>query len=115
MGSIAAIDVGSHTARLLIARETPSQGARPVTRKRAYIRLAEDFLEPEAGRIKPGAIARTLEERLSLTGLDRGRADVILAGTLTVLCILNTFGATRMTVSLSDLLEGLLIEDAAGR
>jgi exopolyphosphatase / guanosine-5'-triphosphate,3'-diphosphate pyrophosphatase len=312
MGNIAAIDVGSHTARLLIARETPAPGAwQPVLRKRAYIRLAEDFLEPERGWIKPGAIARaldalgefagslgewevretwavatgvvrdalnaerflnliaertgirvraisgeeealltgrgvlhalgagpgslvifdlgggstefvfgrkgdmglkslslgamlltrrylhtdppeageirrlieyadavlkenfhpdvaglhggwiagtggtvttlaamihgipmseiepegmnglglereeiketlkllrtrTLKERLSLPGLDRGRADVIIAGTLTVLCILNTFGATRMTVSLSDLLEGLLIENAAG-
>ena len=63
MGNIAAIDVGSHTARLLIVRETPSAGAwQPVLRKRAYIRLAEDFLEPEKGWIKPGAIARTLEE-----------------------------------------------------
>lgn len=61
MGNVAAIDVGSHTARLLIARCTPPSGAwRAVLRKRAYIRLADDFLNPEKGWIKPGAMARTL-------------------------------------------------------
>jgi exopolyphosphatase/guanosine-5'-triphosphate,3'-diphosphate pyrophosphatase len=51
----------------------------------------------------------TLEERLTLPGLDQGRADVILAGTLAVTRIMHFFKAHEMQVSLSDLLEGGLI------
>jgi exopolyphosphatase/guanosine-5'-triphosphate,3'-diphosphate pyrophosphatase len=73
--------------------------------------LKKEEIEEVLGRIRN----RTLEQRLSLHGLDRGRVDVILAGTLTVLRILNHFEAPGMTVSVSDLLEGLLIADEAGR
>jgi len=51
----------------------------------------------------------TLAERLKMPGLDRGRADVILGGAGAVIRILHCFGAQRMLVSLSDLLEGILI------
>jgi exopolyphosphatase/guanosine-5'-triphosphate,3'-diphosphate pyrophosphatase len=50
-----------------------------------------------------------LEDRRALPGLDPERADVILAGTLVVLRILKHFHAPRLTVSMSDLLEGIII------
>lgn len=49
-------------------------------------------------------------ERLRLFELDRGRADVVLAGALGVVRILRFFRATRCVASASDLLEGLLLE-----
>jgi len=51
----------------------------------------------------------TIDERLRLPGLDQGRADVILAGTMVVIRILHYFRSVLMKVSLSDLLEGVLI------
>ncbi|MBN1832599.1 MAG: hypothetical protein JW896_10860 [Deltaproteobacteria bacterium] len=51
----------------------------------------------------------TFDERLSLQGLDRGRADVIPAGCAVVVRILRFFKAGDMVVSLSDLLEGIAL------
>jgi exopolyphosphatase/guanosine-5'-triphosphate,3'-diphosphate pyrophosphatase len=53
--------------------------------------------------------AMTFEERCELQGLDRGRADVILAGCAVVIRILRFFRAPQMMVSLSDLLEGMVL------
>lgn len=50
------------------------------------------------------------DERVRLTGLDQGRAGIIVAGTLVVIKILYFFNALKLTVSMSDLLEGILIE-----
>jgi exopolyphosphatase/guanosine-5'-triphosphate,3'-diphosphate pyrophosphatase len=55
----------------------------------------------------------SIAKRASLPGLDRGRADVILAGSLAVTEILNFFHSSEMMVSLTDLLEGALL-DALG-
>jgi exopolyphosphatase / guanosine-5'-triphosphate,3'-diphosphate pyrophosphatase len=58
----AAIDVGSHTARLLIARrsETSPWGWTPLKRHRAYIRLAADGGPRGGSEIGPDATARTV-------------------------------------------------------
>jgi len=48
-------------------------------------------------------------ERAALRGLDPGRADVIPAGTLAVMHMIQHFKAEDLSVSLSDILEGLLI------
>jgi len=48
-------------------------------------------------------------ERALLPGLDSSRADVIIAGALCVITILEHFQTTMLVVSLSDILEGLLI------
>lgn len=56
----------------------------------------------------------TIEERLKLPGLDRGRADVIVAGCMAVIRILHFFKSPHMVVSLSDLLEGILVEYLEG-
>lgn len=58
---IAAVDIGSYTARLLIAEKTVSPpGFRTLYRKRAYINLAEQFKGGERGEISEGAILRLL-------------------------------------------------------
>lgn len=54
------------------------------------------------------------EERLRMPGLDPDRAEVILAGCLAVIRILYFFGSVQVTVSMSDLLEGILIRYAEG-
>jgi exopolyphosphatase/guanosine-5'-triphosphate,3'-diphosphate pyrophosphatase len=50
------------------------------------------------------------EQRIERLGLDRGRADVIPAGTMVVIRIMAFFNKDTVTVSLSDILEGLQIE-----
>ena len=52
----------------------------------------------------------SLAERLKLKGLDRGRADVIVAGAMVVGGILEFFNSPGMVVSFSDILEGILVE-----
>jgi exopolyphosphatase/guanosine-5'-triphosphate,3'-diphosphate pyrophosphatase len=57
-------------------------------------------------KIKPLAF----KERLGLPGVDHGRADVILAGSLVVIRILYFVKSLKLAVSLSDLLEGILFD-----
>jgi len=52
----------------------------------------------------------SVAKRAALRGLDQGRADVILAGSLVVTEILNFFHSSEMMVSLTDLLEGALLD-----
>lgn len=59
---IASIDIGSLTARLLIAGKIDGPGLfTPLTRKRAYIRLAEDFDDRGSGSIRSKAVERTID------------------------------------------------------
>jgi exopolyphosphatase/guanosine-5'-triphosphate,3'-diphosphate pyrophosphatase len=53
-------------------------------------------------------------ERAALPGLDHGRADVIVAGCLVVMEILNFFHSSEMMISLTDLLEGALLDMPGG-
>ena len=59
-------------------------------------------------------ITMTTHERLKLSGLDLGKADVIPAGCLAVIRILRFFKSPRIVVCLSDLLEGMLIAYSKG-
>jgi exopolyphosphatase/guanosine-5'-triphosphate,3'-diphosphate pyrophosphatase len=67
-----------------------------------HVRQLEELL----GRMKHLSVA----QRAVLPGLDQGRADVILAGSLGVTEILNFFHSSEMMVSLTDLLEGVLLD-----
>ena len=62
MENCASIDIGTFTARLLIARKPEAQERlRPLARRRAYIRLGEGFSRSYGGKtIQPEAIDRTL-------------------------------------------------------
>ena len=51
-----------------------------------------------------------LAERRKLTGLEPGREDLILAGGLVTLEMMDTFGFSQFTVSDAGLLEGLFLE-----
>ncbi|SPD75565.1 Ppx/GppA phosphatase family protein [uncultured Desulfobacterium sp.] len=50
-----------------------------------------------------------LDKRLKMPGLDEGRAGVIVAGALVVINILDFFKSVQLKVSMSDLLEGILL------
>jgi len=63
-------------------------------------------LEELLNQMKPLSV----DKRAALPGLDPGRADVILAGSLVVTEILNFFHSSEMMVSLTDLLEGALLD-----
>lgn len=59
--NLASIDIGSHTARLLIAQKTgPPDHYQPLFRKRAYTRLAADSHTQTEGVLQPEAIGRAL-------------------------------------------------------
>ena len=59
---LASIDLGSHTARLMIARRSASSSGEltPLVRRRAYIRLAADSEPGYEREIGPDATARVL-------------------------------------------------------
>jgi exopolyphosphatase / guanosine-5'-triphosphate,3'-diphosphate pyrophosphatase len=54
-----------------------------------------------------------LRTRQKLPGLEPGRADIITAGLVVVLSILDFFDADTLRVSDAGLLEGLLLDEAA--
>jgi len=49
------------------------------------------------------------EERLNLKGLEPGREDIVLAGTIMVTKIMDYFEKDEIIISYSDLLEGILL------
>ena len=51
-----------------------------------------------------------LTERRKLTGLEPGSEDIILAGALVTLEMMEVFGFSRFTVSDAGLLEGLFLD-----
>lgn len=57
----------------------------------------------------------TLEERKRLPGLEPGRADIIIPGTIILLEVLEGWGFPQITVSEGGLREGLLLDLLARR
>jgi exopolyphosphatase/guanosine-5'-triphosphate,3'-diphosphate pyrophosphatase len=53
----------------------------------------------------------SLEERLSIPGLEKGREDLIVAGMLITIHTMERFGFTSLKVSDYGLLEGLIVSD----
>ncbi|MFO8091161.1 MAG: hypothetical protein R6U13_15080 [Desulfatiglandaceae bacterium] len=83
----ASIDIGSHTARLLVARSgEPFPSLNPVLRKRAYTRLAGDFIRSGRKVIPDTAVDRiafVLEDFLALAKIHRvGRIYAAATGVL---------------------------------
>ena len=56
----------------------------------------------------------TISGKVELPGLDQARAGIITAGIIVVIRILHFMKALQMKVSMSDLLEGIMIENARG-
>jgi exopolyphosphatase/guanosine-5'-triphosphate,3'-diphosphate pyrophosphatase len=52
----------------------------------------------------------TTHEMVRLLRVDQGRADVIIAGCAIVISMMRFFKSAKLTVSISDLLEGILID-----
>jgi len=53
-------------------------------------------------------------ERLNLKGLEPGREDIVLAGTLMVMKIMDYFEKDEIIISYADLLEGILLQYMGG-
>ncbi len=71
--NLASIDIGSHTARLLVVQSIgPPELLEPLFRKRVYIRLAEDFHTEGRGTLQPEAIGRTLNSLEDFASLTKG-------------------------------------------
>jgi len=50
------------------------------------------------------------QQRLTLPGLEPGREEIILGGSIIALCLLELFHQDRMIVSEGGLLEGVLVD-----
>jgi exopolyphosphatase/guanosine-5'-triphosphate,3'-diphosphate pyrophosphatase len=51
----------------------------------------------------------TFEERLKVTGLEKGREDLIIAGILVTVKTMEVFGFRKLKVSDYGLLEGVML------
>jgi len=65
----------------------------------------------EIQRIYDQLLPLSPDQRLGIAGLEKGREDLILAGTLITLLTLQRFGLDIMKVSDFGLLEGLIVSD----
>jgi exopolyphosphatase/guanosine-5'-triphosphate,3'-diphosphate pyrophosphatase len=59
--------------------------------------------------------SKSLEQRLEIPSLERGREDLIIAGTALVLEIMEVFHSSHLTVSEYSLREGILLEASKDR
>ena len=55
-------------------------------------------------------LTMTSDERLAMTGMEKGREDLIVAGSLMVLEVMDRWGFQEMIVSDWGLLEGIAID-----
>ncbi|RLF55744.1 MAG: hypothetical protein DRN37_08850 [Thermoplasmata archaeon] len=99
---------GTVTALAAMVKETPAEEIDP--EKLNGVLLKRNQIKALFNRIKGLA----LEERQRLPGLDAERAEVIPAGILIVLRIMHYFGSMHLQVCLSDLLDGILMDDYEG-
>ena len=105
---IASIDIGSHTARLLVSQSTGTPSLfRPLLRKRAYIRLAEGFIGNYSRNISQDAMDRAFEtlKDFALIAEKNNAKEIRAVATGVVRRAENS----ELTVSYSDILEGILI------
>ncbi|MCE1227325.1 MAG: exopolyphosphatase, partial [Geobacteraceae bacterium] len=67
--------------------------------------------QQEIQRIHDLLLPLSPEQRLSIAGLEKGREDLIIAGSLITLLTLKRFGFDSMKISDYGLLEGLIVSD----
>lgn len=77
-----------------------------------YRRVHNSILSiEEVRRIYSLLLPLSLEERVAVPGLEKGREDLIIAGILITLHTMERFGFTTFKVSDYGLLEGLIVAD----
>lgn len=77
-----------------------------------YRRVHNSMLSiDEIRRIYSQLLPLSLEERVAIPGLEKGREDLIIAGILITLHTMERFGFTNFKVSDYGLLEGLIVAD----
>jgi len=72
--------------------------------------ISRDSIDSLFSRIR----SMSVSGRKKIRGMEQGRAGVIIAGTLAVSRIIDFFHSKEMTVSYSDILEGILISYIMG-
>jgi exopolyphosphatase / guanosine-5'-triphosphate,3'-diphosphate pyrophosphatase len=78
-----------------------------------YRKVNNHLLElREVQRIHDLLLPLAPEERLTIPGLEKGREDLIIAGSLITLLTMERFGCSTMKVSDFGLLEGLVVTAA---
>lgn len=65
----------------------------------------------EIKRIYSMLLPLSIEERIAIPGLEKGREDLIIAGSLVTIHTMERFGFTTLKVSDYGLLEGLIVTD----
>lgn len=77
-----------------------------------YRRVNNSLLSlDEIKRIYATLLPLTADERIAIPGLEKGREDLIIAGTLITILTMEHFGFTTLKVSDYGLLEGLIVTD----
>ena len=67
---------------------------------------------PAIQRMYSQLAAKTLDERLAVTGLHAGRAPTIVAGVVILIQVMRAFGLNEIEVSEHDILYGAALEAA---
>lgn len=104
----------------LIDRETALVGTAGTMTTIASIDLGLESYDREAVHLRSIPLAKLhdmsmmlaslpLEERVRLKGLETGRADLIIAGIILTISLMETLGFEKLVVSDSGILEGILL------
>lgn len=97
---------GSGGTATTIAAIINGLGVREITPERINgMVISSDRVEDLFNRIRDVPLFR----RKRIKGMEQGRAGVIIAGTLAVLRIMHFFNSLKITVSYSDILEGIIL------
>jgi exopolyphosphatase/guanosine-5'-triphosphate,3'-diphosphate pyrophosphatase len=95
---------GTATTVQAISLELPRYDPDAIHRK--------ELSRPEVDRITTELAGMTNGERAALPVMAPGRGDVIVAGALILLSVMERFGFDRALVSETDILDGLAMETA---
>jgi exopolyphosphatase/guanosine-5'-triphosphate,3'-diphosphate pyrophosphatase len=100
------VAVGSSGTILALAAMARAEAGEPIRTLNAATLSAVEL----AAIVKQLVDARSVDARAKLPGLDAGRADIILAGSLILEGVLDVFAIDTMTVSDHALREGVLLD-----
>ncbi|NLD38506.1 MAG: hypothetical protein GX654_16725 [Desulfatiglans sp.] len=99
---------GTVTSLMALALDIDEEEVSPDRINGAILEM--DMVKSIYSMVRPMSIT----ERLRIKGIDEGRAAVILSGVIAVMSIMEFFNSDSLTVSYSDILEGLIISHLKG-
>ena len=96
----------AETVAMLVAARRGGTAPRTFNRFTFVVAELDDVVEALVAR-------RTPSTRLSVPGLEPGRADIIVAGAIVLQCVAHMYGITELTFSEGALREGVLLDTIA--